>query len=71
MPLYNVSRPISLYGQKDTSACELVISAAGSNICTLTIALPSTRSSSNAKPRGVRILRVALYIRQSLVIKAA
>ena len=26
----------SPYGQKDTSACELVASAAGSNICTLT-----------------------------------
>ena len=31
----NVSRSMSPQGQKDTSACELVASAAGSNICTL------------------------------------
>jgi hypothetical protein len=58
----NVSHPTSLYGQKDISACELVASAAGFNIYTLTIALPSARLSSNAKPQGVCTPRVAPYI---------
>jgi hypothetical protein len=48
--------------KKTESACELVASAAGSNIYTLTIALPSARLSSNAKPQGVRTPRVAPYI---------
>ena len=29
--------PTSLYSQKDTSACKLIASAVGSNICTLTL----------------------------------
>ena len=36
---YNVPALTSPYGQKDTSACELVASAAGSNIYTLTLGL--------------------------------
>ena len=40
---------ILLYSQKDISTCKLIISAAGSNIYTLTIALPSIYLFLNAK----------------------
>ena len=47
-PKCNISRPTSLYSQKDTSACELVVSAAGSNICTLTLRLDLLTSKLRA-----------------------
>ena len=37
LPYCNVPALTSPFGQKDTSACELVATAAGSNICTLTL----------------------------------